>query len=382
MISKIIRKGEPGYQQCTVSIMDTTDPDITFDNEGVSNHVRVYRERISTKWRPEGDPVAFRALIDRIKTEGKGKPYDCALGLSGGVDSSYMAYIAKREGLRPLVIHTDCGWNSDTAVRNIEKIVKACSFDLVTAVIDWDEIADLQYAFLRAGVPNQDIPQDQAIFAAFYKTASKHHVKYVLSGGNNACESILPKAWGHRANDIKHIRAIHQKFGRRPLDSYPRMSDTRYDLIYTIFQGMRVVRPLDLLYYNQARAIATLEEEFGWQYYGGKHYESRWTRFFQGWWLVNRFGYDKRLAHLSSLIVTGQITRDEALAKMQIDHYTQGMIEEDLDLVIKKLGITRGEWEGLFLEPVHSHFDYPTTGFSRTILLYGMAIARRSGFIS
>ncbi|MBL0311106.1 MAG: hypothetical protein IPP78_00030 [Holophagaceae bacterium] len=175
--------------------MDTTDPDITFDNEGVSNHVRAFREGISTKWRPEGDPKTFRALIDRIKAEGKGKPYDCALGLSGGVDSSYMAYIAKREGLRPLVVHTDCGWNSDTAVRNIEKIVKACSFDLVTAVIDWDEIADLQYAFLRAGVPNQDIPQDQAIFAAFYKTASKHHVKYVLSGGNNACESILPKAW-------------------------------------------------------------------------------------------------------------------------------------------------------------------------------------------
>ncbi|MBL0311105.1 MAG: hypothetical protein IPP78_00025 [Holophagaceae bacterium] len=159
------------------------------------------------------------------------------------------------------------------------------------------------------------------------------------------------------------------------------MSETRYGLIYTILQGMRVVRPLDLLYYNQAEAIATLEKEFGWQYYGGKHYESRWTRFFQGWWLVNRFGYDKRLAHLSSLIVTGQITCEEALAKVQIDHYTQAMIQGDLDLVIKKLGITRSEWDGLFLEPVHSHFDYPTTGFSRTILSYGMAIARRIGFI-
>ena len=188
----IIRSGEPGYRQCATTLMDTTDPEITFDEQGVSSWVRYYREVVLPRWNPQGDPAAFNALIRRIKEDGKNKEYDCALGLSGGVDSSYLAHIAKREGLRPLIVHTDAGWNSDIAVRNIEKIVKTCGFDLFTVVIDWDEMADLQRAFLRAGVPDQDIPQDHVIFAAFYGLAAKHRIKWVLSGHNFACESILP----------------------------------------------------------------------------------------------------------------------------------------------------------------------------------------------
>ena len=297
MLKKIIRPGEPGYQQCTVTIMDTTDPLISFDETGVSNWVYYFREKVLPRWKPEGNPAGFEALIKRIKEDGKGKDYDCALGLSGGVDSSYLAYIAKREGLRPLIVHTYAGWNSDVAVKNIENLIKACSFDLFTIVIDWDEMADLQRAFLRAGVPNQDIPQDHVIFAAFYGLAAKHHIKWVLSGHNYACESILPEAWGHNALDLRHIKAIHRGFGNGRLPSFPLMSLTKYGLLYTLVRGMRVVKPLNLLPYTKAEAMQILGREFGWKYYGGKQFESRWTRFFQGWWLPSRFGFDKRLAH-------------------------------------------------------------------------------------
>ncbi|PIP12197.1 MAG: ExsB family protein, partial [bacterium (Candidatus Stahlbacteria) CG23_combo_of_CG06-09_8_20_14_all_40_9] len=294
MLKKIKRAGEPGYKQCSVTIMDTTDPDITFDDNGISNWVYYFREKILPNWKPEGNPEAFETLIQRIKSDGKDKEYDCALGLSGGVDSSYLAYIAKREGLRPLIVHTDAGWNSEIAVENIENIVKLCGFDLFTVVIDWDEMRDLQLAFLRAGVPNQDIPQDHTIFAAFYGLAAKHRIKWVLSGHNNACESILPPAWGHDALDVCHLNAIHRRFGEGRLGSFPRMGRIRYGLRYTLLGGMRVAKPLDLLPYKKAEAMDVLEREFGWQYYGGKHFESRWTRFFQGWWLPTKFGYDKR----------------------------------------------------------------------------------------
>ena len=381
MLKKIIHPGESGYRQCTVTIMDTTDPDITFDEAGVSSWAHYFRENVLTRWKPEGDPVTLKALMQRIKADGKGKEYDCALGLSGGVDSSYLAYIAKREGLRPLVVHTDVGWNSDIAVCNIEKIVKSCGYELFTLVIDWDVMADLQRAFLRAGVPNQDIPQDQVIFAAFYGFAAKHRIKWVLSGHNHACESILPVAWGHNPFDIRHIKAIHRKFGNRRLNSYPLMSLTRYGLLYTLIRGMRVVKPLNLVPYNKAEAMQILEREFGWQYYGGKHFESRWTRFFQGWWLPTRFGYDKRLAHLSSLIMSGQMTREAALQEMKTDYCSQSILEEDKDLILKKLGMSGSEWDKIMAAPIHSHDEYPTSAWITKLLTVGHNTIRRGGFL-
>lgn len=381
-MSKVIRPGEAGYQQCSVTIMDTTDPEIAFAANGESSWVRYYRDTILPQWDPVGNPAAFESLISRIKSEGKGKEYDCALGLSGGVDSSYLAYIAKREGLRPLIVHTDAGWNSDIAVRNIEKIVKACGFDLFTVVIDWDEMADIQRAFLRAGVPDQDIPQDHVIFAAFYGLAAKHRIKWVLSGHNFACESILPPAWGYDAMDWRHVVAIHRKFGERPIGTFPRMSRARYGLELTLLRGIRVVKPLNLMRYDKAEAMRTLEREFDWQYYGGKHFESRWTRFFQGWWLPTRFGYDKRLAHLSSLILCGQITRAEALHEMQQSSYTEAMMREDRDLVLKKLGMSREEWDALMAAPVHDHDEYPKSSLLLTRLMsIGQRVLRRSGIL-
>ncbi|NCA81168.1 MAG: N-acetyl sugar amidotransferase [Opitutae bacterium] len=377
----IIRSGEPGYRQCATTLMDTTDPEITFDDQGVSSWVRYYREVVLPRWSPAGNPAAFAALIRRIKEDGKNKDYDCALGLSGGVDSSYLAHIAKREGLRPLIVHTDAGWNSDIAVRNIEKIVKTCGFDLFTVVIDWDEMADLQRAFLRAGVPDQDIPQDHVIFAAFYGLAAKHRIKWVLSGHNFACESVLPPAWGYDAMDWRHMLAIHRKHGERPLGTFPRMSRARFGLEYTLLRGIRVVKPLNLLPYVKADAMRTLEREFDWQYYGGKHFESRWTRFFQGWWLPTRYGYDKRLAHLSSLILCGQITRAEALQEMRQTPYTEAMMQEDRDLILKKLGMARDEWEKLLAAPLHGHDEYAQALGMAKLMSAGQRMLRRAGFL-
>lgn len=379
MLKKIIRPGDPGYQQCAVTLMDTTDPEITFDEAGVSSWVKYYQEKVLPQWNPEGNAKAFAALIQRIKNDGKGKEYDCAVGLSGGVDSSYVAYVAKREGLRPLVVHTDAGWNSEVAVRNIELIVKATGFDLFTIVINWDEMADLQRAFLRAGVPNQDIPQDHVIFASFYGLAAKHGIKWILSGQNYSCESILPSAWGYDAMDLHHLLDIHKKFGERPLGTFPMMSRARYGLIYKMFRGMSVAKPLDLLPYTMADAIKTLEEEFNWQYYGGKHFESRWTRFFQGWWLPEKLGYDKRLAHFSSMILSGQISRDTALAGLQAQCYTERMMEEDRDLILKKLGMTINEWDELLSAPPHDHDEYEKSVWLTKTMAFGHDMLKRLG---
>jgi N-acetyl sugar amidotransferase len=378
MLKPITRPGEPGYQRCTVTVMDTTDPDITFDRDGVSSWVGYFRDAVLPRWDPAGNEPAFRSLIDRIKADGRTREYDCALGLSGGVDSSYLAFIAKREGLRPLVVHTDAGWNSDIAVRNIENIVKSCGFDLTTVVIDWEEMADLQRAFLKAGLPNQDIPQDHVIFAAFYGLAAKHRIKWVLSGHNFACESVLPPAWGYSSADLRHLTAIHRRHGERRLGSFPRMSSARYGLGYTLLGGMRLAKPLDLLPYNKAAAMRTLEQEFGWQYYGGKHFESRWTRYFQGWWLPKRFGYDKRLAHLSSLILSGQVSRDEALEELQSTAYTEEMMRDDLDLILRKLKFSIDEWNQIMALPLHGHDEYPTSSLFTRALTAGRDVLRRT----
>lgn len=381
MVKNIIRPNQPGYRQCTVTVMDTTDPDITFDENGVSSWVPFFRNQILSQWSPAGNPLAFEALINRIKTDGRQREYDCALGLSGGVDSSYLAFIAKREGLRPLVVHTDAGWNSDIAVRNIERIVKSCGFDLTTVVINWEEMADLQRAFLKAGLPNQDTPQDHVIFAAFYGLAARHRIKWVLSGQNFACESVLPPAWGYSSKDLRHMTAVHRRLGEKPLGSFPRMSSARYGILYTLLGGMRVAKPLDLLPYDKSAAMRTLEQEFGWQYYGGKHFESRWTRYFQGWWLPKRFGYDKRLAHLSSLILDGQISRDAALEELQSTAYTEEMMRDDLELILRKLKFSTDEWNQIMALPLHSHDEYPTSTLVARALTAGRDILRRAGFL-
>ena len=360
-LPKIIRAEEPGYRQCTRTLMDTTDPDIRFNADGSSHWVNFVKEIQSNVWNPDGDPETFSKVVSQIRADGRGKKYDCMLGLSGGLDSSYLAAIAYEAGLRTLIFHTDTGWNTEIALNNIESIINRYNFPLYTHVIDWREMADVQRAFLRAGVPNQDIPQDHAIFAAFYAYAAKQGIKWVLNGSNYATESVLPKAWGYKAGDAYHLKRIHKRFGERPIGRFPLMGIFRYRAEFTILRGMKIAKLLNLLPYNRRSAMDRLTRETGWQFYGGKHFESRWTRFFQAYWLPKFFGYDKKIAHLSSLILSGQITKNEAMEERKIANYDQNIIEEDIEFIAKKLNLKNQEVQLLTNPKIKSHFEFPNS---------------------
>ena len=341
--------------------MDTSDPAIVFDDRGYCNHCRLLMDNRDNYWLPdERGQRKLEQLIADIKAAGRGRPYDCAMGISGGVDSSYLAMLASQWELRILAIHVDGGWNTELAVRNIENMVSQLGIDLHTFVIDWEEMRDLQLAFLRASVPNQDIPQDHAFFAALYREAARQNVPYVLTGSNYATESILPAAWGYSAGDLTHLRAIHRRFGRRPLKSFPQLGFLYFNWYLPKVKKLRIVAPLDLMPYSKAMAIEQLEQRFGWKYYGGKHYESRFTKFFQAHYLPVKFGFDKRRAHLASLVASGEMARDEALAAQAQPLYDSDELEKDREFILRKLGLSRQEWDEFMALPKRSHDDYPT----------------------
>lgn len=348
------------YQICTRCVMDTSDPEITFDAEGVCNHCRKFEEVTSKRWFPnETGERMLQAQLAEIKKAGAGKEYDSIIGLSGGVDSSYLALRAKSWGLRPLVVHVDAGWNSELAVSNIEGIVKSCGYDLHTIVIDWEEMRDLQLAFLKSGLSNQDTPQDHAFFAALYHYAVQHGVKYVLSGGNIATESIFPESWHSSAMDAILLKAVHKRFGTAPLRTFPLISFWDYYFWYPVVRGMRVCRPLNYMPYNKKMAMEALIAETGWKPYGRKHGESRFTKFFQNYYLPTKFGYDKRRPHLSSLIVAGQMTRDEALAALAEPLYDSDELEADLNFVCKKLGLSVEQFNEILHAKNHDYKEFP-----------------------
>ena len=341
--------------------MDTSDPEITFDERGYCNHCNGFFENAPKVWFPnEEGTKKLQAIVAEMKRYGQGKDYDCILGLSGGVDSSFLAYKAKQLGLRPLAVHVDAGWNSELAVQNIENIVKKLDIDLFTCVIDWEEMRDLQLAFLKSGVANQDTPQDHALFAALYRFAIQNKIKYVLSGSNNATEFILPSSWGYDAMDSFHLKSIHKKFGERSLQTYPTVSFFSLYIAFRYIYGMEIITPLNYIPYNKSEAIQILEREIGWKYYGGKHYESRFTKFFQGYYLPQKFGYDKRKAHLSSLIVSGQISRDDALKEMEKEAYPVDQLAEDREFFIKKMRLTEQEFSDLMSVPNTNFSVYPS----------------------
>lgn len=349
------------YQVCARCIMDGSDPEIRFDEQGICNHCRRYEKLDARLPRGEARNTAFHRVVERIRSEGRGKDYDCVVGLSGGVDSSYLAYIAKRAELRPLAVHVDAGWDSELAVKNIEGIVKKLGLDLVTFVVDWDEMRDLQAAFMRAGVPNQDIPQDHAFTAAVLRTTAQYGIRYILSGSNTATESILPRSWGYNALDLHHLKSIHRRFGKRKLRSYPTVGFVSYYFYYPYIKRIRTVRLLNYIEYNKAKAMAVLQQELGWKYYGGKHYESRFTKFHQAHYLPTKFGFDKRRAHLSSLVVSGQLSREEALTQMQEPLYDPRQLQEDKEYVAKKLGIPLKELDQILALPGRSHGEFPSS---------------------
>jgi len=356
------------YQICVRCIMDTTDPNIQFDEDGICNHCKLIMDHRDRYWLPdERGQAKLEALIAQIKKAGRNKPYDCIMGLSGGVDSSYLLMKASEWRLRILAVHVDAGWNSELAVKNIEMMVTKLGVDLHTFVIDWEEIRDLQIAFLRAGVPNQDIPQDHAFFAALYRETAKQGIEYVLTGSNYSTESILPSAWGYSASDLVHIRAIHKKFGSGSLRKFPQLGFLFFNYYLPRIKRVKICAPLDLMSFNKEEAIRELQEKFGWRYYGGKHYESRFTKFFQAYYLPTKFGFDKRRAHLASLVASGQMTRDAALAEMQRPAYDPIELQKDREFVIKKLGLTAEEFDALYRAPNRAHREYPTNAWMHEV---------------
>ena len=284
----------------------------------------------------------MEVIVEKIKKDGKNKTYDCIIGLSGGVDSSYLTYIAKEKlGLRPLVLMVDTGWNVNASNENVSKLIKGLNLDLYTVVVDWEEMKDLQLAFLKSQVPYQDTPQDHAIFAGLYNYAAKNGFKYVLTGGNYSTEGVKPPCEWTYLNDIRMIRDVHRKFGKQPLRTFPLCGMFTYRIFYRYFKGMQVIRPLNMVPYHKEDATAELEKRFGWQQYGNKHYDNIFTRFYEGYWMPKKFGYDKRKAYLSSLILSGQMSRQEALEILENPPYDEALAIQDLEYIANKLDITK-----------------------------------------
>ncbi|HCQ66717.1 MAG TPA: N-acetyl sugar amidotransferase [Rhodobacteraceae bacterium] len=352
------------YQVCTRTVMDTTDPDIRFDENGVSNYVPDFAAFIEGLPSPDERKTDLERRIAQIKAEGMGKRYDCVLGLSGGVDSSYLAYLSKEWGLRPLVVHFDNGWNSELAVDNIERIVSHLGFELATHVMNWEEFRDLQRSYFLASVVDIEVPTDNLIFGALFRLAAKHKVRTILSGTNYATEWLMPPRWNYRKNDAVNIKAIQAKFGSRKLKELPILGVWNQGR-YTLANGIRTFAPLDLIYYSKAGAKKLLMEELGWRDYGGKHYESVFTRFYQGYVLPKKFNIDKRRAHLSTLILNGEITRDEALAELQQPTYDEDLQAEDRAYLGKKLGFSEEEFDRILAADPVPHEVYGTDAVQR-----------------
>ena len=340
--------------------MDTTDPEITFDEQGVCNHCQRYDARVGVElFADEAGREARDRLVARIKEAGDEREYDCLLGVSGGVDSTTVAYTAKRLGLRPLAVHLDNGWNSELSVKNIESALKALEIDLYTHVVDWEEFKDLHLSFLKASVANSETPTDHAIVAVLYRIAAAKGIRFILGGGNITTEGVMPTSWMYDAKDLRHLRAIHRRFGRVPLKTFPCFS--LWDFFrWTFVKKIRMIPILNYISYNREEAVRLLERELGWRDYGGKHYESIYTKFFQAYILPTKFGIDKRRPHFSSQVCAGHLTRGEALKALENPLYTPDALREDREYVLKKLGLTEAEFEVIMREPPKSYRDYPS----------------------
>ncbi|WP_423708676.1 N-acetyl sugar amidotransferase [Undibacterium sp. WLX3042] len=348
------------YCICSNCIMDTSDSNITFDEKGLCDYCNNYYKEILPHWHPDATgEKELLGIVDKIKRDGKDREHDCLIGLSGGVDSSYVAHVAKKYGLRPLLFHVDAGWNSQEAVNNIEKLVDGLGFDLHTEVINWQEMKDLQLAFFKAQVPHIDTPQDHGFFASTYNFAAKNGFKYILNGGNYSTECVRePLEWHYHASDLRQLKDIHQKFGKRPLKTFPLCDIFTYKIYYRFVNKIQVIKPLNCVPFIKEKAMQELVDLYGWQKYAHKHYESRFTRFYEGYWLPTKFGFDKRRAHFSSLILTGQMTRDEALSKIAVKAYDDETLAQDFEYVATKLDLTVDELKEIMHGENKTYRDY------------------------
>lgn len=359
------------YRICNRCVMDTTDKEITFDENGYCNHCNdFFKNYKEHTYQGELSDKKLERILSGIKKIGVGRKYDCLIGISGGVDSSYVAYLSKLYGLRPLFVHFDNGWNSELSVKNVENIVNHIGADYQTYIVDWNEFRDVQLAFLKASVIDVEAPTDHAFLAALYRIAGMHGIKYIITGSNFATECIMPRSWSYNAKDLKQLKAIYRRFGSGKLKTFP-MLGLMKELWYTYIKGIRLVRILQYVPYRKSDAIKILNEKLGWKYYGGKHYESFFTRFTQAYMLPVKFGVDKRKAHLSTLICNGEITRTEAIDMLKDELYPADSLRNDIDFVCRKFGITQESFRDIMNLPVKKYNDYPNSeSFLR--IIYGI----------
>jgi aminotransferase len=358
------------HRECVRCVMDTSDPFITFDKSGVCNHCNQYEALQSRLPLENNRHKVIESLVERLQTAGRGHDYDCLIGLSGGVDSSYLAwFVVKKLKLRPLIIHVDTGWNSELAVMNIQNVINKLQLDMHTVVIDWNEIRDIQRSYFLSGIANLDVPQDHAFVSSLYSMARKFKIKNILNGGNLQTESILPAAWGYDADDSRNLLAIHKRYGRRVLKTYPIINTFKKNVFYPYICRIKNHSPLNYIDYNKIEAKNLLIDELGWRDYGGKHYESRFTRFFQSHYLPKKFGYDKRKAHLSSLIVSKQLTRGNAIKELLEPLYNTVIFEDDLNFFLKKLEISREEYDNVMSSRPSLFSDFDNNSKLNAILI-------------
>lgn len=339
--------------------MEATTPGIQFDADGFCNYCREFDARNARPWKDDRErEEALLRVAEQIRREGKDREYDCIIGVSGGVDSTYAAYIAKQIGLRALAVHLDNGWDSELAVKNIENVLNRMGFDLYTHVIEWVEFRDLQRSFIQASVIDIEMLTDHAITALLYTQAAKRKIRFIVSGSNTATEGSMPTRWIYKKLDLKNIKAIHKKHGTVPIRTFPRQS--LYMRLYNMkVRRIQIVPILNYIDYRKERAIETLEQKIGWKNYGGKHYESIFTRFYQGYILPNKFDVDKRRPHYSNLIRSGQMIRNHALDLLQEPIYPEKMAQEDRCYVLKKLGFSEEEFELYLSAPEVPHTVFP-----------------------
>lgn len=347
------------YQICSRCVMDSSDIEITFDGQGNCNHCNEFFEkRIFYKYQGEKTDIEFLKLIEKIKKAGKGKEYDCIIGISGGVDSSYAVLIAKKVGLRVLGVHMDNGWNSEEAVLNIKSIADKLKIDYESFVLDWNEIKDLQLSFLKASVPEAETPTDMAIAGSLHRIASKYGVKYIISGGNFVTEGILPRTWHYNSKDMKYLNFIHRNFGKVKLKKFPTFGFLR-ESYYKLFKGIKMVYLLNYIDYSKDNSMEILKEDLDWRNYGGKHYESKYTGFIQSYYLFKKFGIDYRRATFSSQICTGDIAREDAIMQLKNLPFKDEKVIEEKKYIAKKLGISVEEFEEIINLPPKWYFNYP-----------------------
>ncbi len=347
------------YQICTRCVMDTTDLEITFDEQGHCNHCTEFiGKRAKHKYQGKESDDAIAQIIEDMKRAGKGSDYDCVIGVSGGTDSCYAAYILKQKGLRVLAVHLDNGWNSEEAVQNVKNVARKLDIDYESYVLDWEEFKDLQLAFLKASVPEAETPTDMAIPAACHHYASKYNVKYIISGGNFATEGILPPSWHYNAKDMRYFNYIQKTFGQKKLKKFPTFGFEK-ETYYKMVKGIKIIYLLNYVPYVKEDAMEFLKQNLDWKYYGGKHYESKYTGFIQSYYLYEKFPIDYRRATLSSQICLGDATREQALEELKTKPYDPVKVEAEKQYIAKKLQIPLEEFERIINLPAKWYWDYP-----------------------